>query len=141
MVFLQGEQIGEHLGRMAGVGETIVDRHAGVAGEHLHRLLLKAAELDGVEHPAEHPRRVLERLLYAEVDLLTGEKHRMAALFAERGVERAAGTGRGLLVQHRQRAAAEPLLYAPGATVGLGLTGEVQQQAEVGCGKVAQREQ
>ena len=61
------EEVGQHLRRVPLVRQPVVDGHAGVGGELLDVGLGVAAELDGVVHPAEHPRRVGDRLLVAEL--------------------------------------------------------------------------
>ena len=61
------EEVGEHLRRVPLVGESVVDGDAGVLGQHLDVDLTVAAELDGVVHPAEDPRRVGHRLLVAQL--------------------------------------------------------------------------
>ena len=62
-----GHEVGERLRRMGLVGQAVVDGNAGELGQLARRLLAVAAELDGVVHAAEHPRRVLHRFLVADL--------------------------------------------------------------------------
>ena len=62
-VLTHGEEVGEHLGRMPVIGESVVDRHPRVAGEFLDVGVVSPSVLDPVEQLSEHPRRVGHRLL------------------------------------------------------------------------------
>ena len=79
VVLADGEKVGQHLGGVPGVGEPVVHRDAGVAGQGLDRLLGVAAVLDGVVHAAEHARGVLDRFLGAELQLVPVHDDRKAA--------------------------------------------------------------
>ena len=110
---LEGQQVGEHLRGVPLVGEAVVDGDAGPLRQRLDRVLPESPELDGVEHAPEHPGRVLDRLLGAEVDVLLREEHGVAALLAEGGLEGAAGAGGPLLEQQRQGASPQALRTRP----------------------------
>ena len=89
------------------VGEAVPHRHAAVLREVLDVLLLEAAELDAVEHAAQHERGVAHRLLLAQLDVVLAQVLGVRAqVDAGRG-ERGAGAGGRLLEQQRDVLARE----------------------------------
>ena len=58
-VLLHGQHVGQHLGRVKGVGQTVPDRYAGVLAQGFDRFLGKAAIFDAVIHAPQHARRIL----------------------------------------------------------------------------------
>ena len=103
-----GQYVGQHLGRMPLVGEPVPHRHAGERAEYLRRLLGKTAEFDTVEHPAEYPGRVLDRLLVAEMGVLRTEIGNVPALVMRRDLEGRPGPRRCLLEDQRNVAPGQP---------------------------------
>ena len=96
-LLLHGQEIGENLRRVVFVGQTVVDGHAGVRRQVADRLLGEAAVLDGVVHAPEHPRRVLDRFLLADVRSRGVQVGDVGALVVGRRLEGTTGAGRGLL--------------------------------------------
>ena len=92
-----GQDVGEHLGRVPAVGQPVPHRHPGVLAEGLDGLLGEPAELDAVEHAAEHPRGVLHRLLVPSWDSSGPEVGDVRALVVRGDLEGRTGPGRGLL--------------------------------------------
>src|SRR5690606_34992321 len=88
--FLERHEIGESLGGMELVGESVVDRNAGVLREYLDGFLAVASKLDRIEHPAENAGGVLYALLDAEMNVVGREENGVAAFFGKGGLERAA---------------------------------------------------
>ena len=64
---MHGEEVGQHLGGMPLVCETVVDGYASVRGQVLHVAVGRAPKLDRVVHATEHPGRVGDRLLVSEL--------------------------------------------------------------------------
>ena len=56
-VLADGEHVGQHLGGVPLVGQTVPDRDARVRGQLLDQLLAVPPVLDPVEHPARAPGR------------------------------------------------------------------------------------
>ncbi len=116
-VVAHGEDVGQHLRGVPVVGEPVPHRHPGVGGQRLHLFLGVAAVLDAVEHPAEHPRGVLHRLLAAQLGVIRPDVGDVTALVVRRHLERRPGPCRGLLEDQRDappgqaaRPAAGPLV-------------------------------
>ena len=103
-----GEDVGEHLGRVPLVGEPVPDRDAGEVGEGLDGLLGESAVLDAVEHAAEHPRGVFDRLLVAELGVVRAEVGDVSALVVRGDLERRPGAGGGLLEDQGDVAPGQP---------------------------------
>src|SRR6185436_19435866 len=99
-----GEDVGQDLARVVFVGQAVDHRHARVGGERLELGLLEGADHDDVDHPADHARRVLDRLGAAELAVGGGQIHDRAAHLVHAGLEADARPRRRLLEDHRQRA-------------------------------------
>lgn len=126
-----GQHVGEHLGRVPVVGQTVEDGHARMCGQLLDIRLPAAAELDPVEHPAEDPDGVLHRLLVAHLRAGGVEVGGRRALVRGRHLEGAAGPGRGLLEDQGDVPAAEAGDLGAGTLGGFQLGRQVDQSAEL----------
>ena len=112
-------------------GQPVVDRHAGVRGQLLDVGLRVAAELDRVVHPAEHPRRVGDRLLVAELRSGRVEVGDVSTLVERGHLERRPGARRRLLEDQRDLLAVEPLDLAPGVLGDLQRLRQLQEEAQL----------
>ncbi len=92
-VFLHGQDIGQRLGGVKFVGETIPDRHTGVFRQLLHPRLFEAAVFDAVVHAAQHARGVPDGFLLAELRSGRVQIGHAGALVVGGHLEGAAGTG------------------------------------------------
>jgi len=125
-VLAERQEVREDLRRVPVVGQAVVHRHARPLGELVDGVLGEAAELDRVEHAAEHPRGVLDRLLVAHVRAARAEVRDVRALVVGGDLERAARARRVLLEDQRDLLAAQVLLLAAGLLGRLQLGGEVE---------------
>ena len=66
-LFTDGECVREHLGGMPLIGQTVKNGNAGVASESFDIFLLIAAELNAIEHAAEHARGIGDRFLVSHL--------------------------------------------------------------------------
>ena len=130
-VLAHGQRIGQHLRRVELVGQTVVDRDAGILRQDLDQVLREAAVLDRVVHPPEHPGGVLHRFLVADLRSLGSEVGHVRALIVGRHLERAAGAGRGLLEDQDDLFLLELLFLGPVALRGLQLGGEIEERDEL----------
>ena len=80
------------------VGEAVPYRHAGVLAEVLDDVLVEAAVLDAVVHPAEDARGVAHRFLVPDLRTLGPEVRHVGALVVCRDLERRA-RARGRLLE------------------------------------------
>ena len=125
-----GQHIGEHLRRVPLTGEAVPDWHAGESAEDLDRLLGEPAELDTVEHPAEHPRGVLHRLLAAKLGIVRPEVGDVAALIVRGDLEGGPGPRGRLLEDQGDATALEPAGPLTQPLLHLEVTAEVDKVAE-----------
>ena len=70
------------------VRQRVDGRNAGKSGELLDVALREGADDRAVNHPAHHPRSVLDWLAAAELDVIGVEKHRPPAKFVDTDLER-----------------------------------------------------
>ena len=126
-LLLDGEQVGEDLGRVPVVGEPVPHRHAGVLGQGLDRPVGEAAELDAVEEPAEDPCRIGHGLLLAELDVRLAQVLRVRSLVDAGDSEGTTGPGGRLFEEQGDVEAVERPLPYPGPFHDLELGRESQQ--------------
>ncbi len=131
-----GEHVGQHLGRVPVVGETVEHRHPPVLRQLLDGLLAVAPVLDPVEHPAEYPGGVLHGLLVAHLRTRRVEVGGGRALVGGGHLERAAGARRGLLEDQRDVLPAQALNLGPGLLGRLELGGQGDQAEKLLGGEV-----
>ena len=131
-VLHQGEDVGERLGGMIDVGQTVPHGNTGVGGETLDDLLVVAAVLDAVEEAAEDLRGVDHGLLLAHLGGLGIEERDVRAFVIGGDLKRAAGAG-GVLTGEQVAADA-------GALLRLQIGGEVEHIADLIGGEILQRE-
>ena len=91
--FEHGHEIGQDLGGVVEIGQPVPDRDPGVLRQPLHGFMLEAAELDAIEHPAQNARRVLDRFLFPQLDVVLAQVFRVGAFINAGHHEGAAGTG------------------------------------------------
>ena len=103
----QGQQIGQQLARMQEVGESIDHRHAGFQSQFDANLMGESANHDEVDPARQIARHVLDRFALADPDILRGEIDGVATKLRHPGLEGYARPQRGLLEDHRERAAAQ----------------------------------
>ena len=86
---------------MVDVRQAVPHGYPGPPGQLLDHALPKPPELDAVEHPSQHPGRILHVLLAAEVNVVLAQKLGVPPLVDAGDREGAPGTGRGLLEKKR----------------------------------------
>jgi hypothetical protein len=111
-VLAHREDVAQRLRRVPLVGQAVPDRDAAEQRQRLDQLLLGAAVLDAVVHPAQHARGVLHRLLVADLRAARVQVGDVGALVVGGHLERAAGAGRRLLEDEREVLARQVLLLA-----------------------------
>ena len=62
-----GQEIRQDLGGMKLIGQTVPDRDAGITGQILDDLLAVAPVFNAVKHPAQHPGRIRDGFLFADL--------------------------------------------------------------------------
>jgi len=140
-LLLHGEQVGEDLGRVPLVGETVPHRHPGVGGQDLHGAMGKSTELNPVEHAPEHPCRVGNRLLLAELDVALAEVLGMRTLVDARHGEGASGPRRRLLEYQGDALALQRTATDPGTLVALQRRRQLEQVTDLCRAVVEQLEE
>ena len=88
-----GEQVGQHLAGVGGVGERVHHRHRGPAGHLLQLVVLEGADHQRVEVAGEHAGRVADGLAAAELRVARGEHHLRRARAGERPPRTRPGCG------------------------------------------------
>ena len=139
-VLHQGEDVGERLGGMIDVGQTVPHGNTGVGGETLDDLLVVAAVLDAVEEAAEDLRGVDHGLLLAHLGGLGIEERDVRAFVIGGDLKRAAGAGGGLLEEQHDVLTGEQVAADAGALLRLQIGGEVEHIADLIGGEILQRE-
>jgi hypothetical protein len=91
------QHVGQNLRRVKLIGQPVPDGHTGIAGQRLDRLLGKATVLDAVVHTPQYARRVLHRLLVADLRPLRAEVSHVRPLVIGSHLEGAARARAGLL--------------------------------------------
>ena len=93
-MFAHGQRVGEHLGRVELVGQTVEHRHAGVFRQFFDHVLPEAAIFDAVVHSAQDAGGVFDAFLMPD---LAGGRLQISyprPLVARGDFKRAAGAGR-----------------------------------------------
>ena len=135
-VVAHGQDVGQHLGGVPLVGEPVPHRHAAERGQGLDGVLGEASVLDAVEHPAEHPGGVFDRLADADVAAFGAEVGDVRPLVVGADLEGAAGAGRRLFEDEGDVAADHPLALGPGALLDPERVGQVDEGEELVLGEV-----
>jgi hypothetical protein len=133
---VHGEEVGQHLRPVPLLGESVVDRDAGVPGELLDVLLAGAAVLDRVEHAAEHPPGVGDRLLVAHLRAGRIQVRDVCSLIEGGDLERAARAGRALLEDQGDLLARQARRLVAGVLGGLQRLRERQHVQQLVAGEV-----
>ena len=98
-LFLDGQQIRQHLRGVELVGQSVPDRYPGIFRQLLHQLLTEPPVLDAVIHPSQHPGGVGDGLFLAHLrgpGVQIGDPHPQIVSSDLKG---AAGPGGSLLKQ------------------------------------------
>ena len=98
-MLLKRHKVGQNLRRVELIGQAIPHWYASVFGQVFHRRVLKAAEFNPIKHSTQHLCGVLNRLLFAKLDIILAEKLRRNAKIIGRDRKGTACTGRILLKQ------------------------------------------
>jgi hypothetical protein len=130
------QHVGQDLGRVELVGESVPHRDPGVLGKRLHRLLREPAVLDAVEGAPEHSGGVLHRLLVTDLGAAGLEVGDVRALVLRGHLERGASASRGLLEDERDLLPGEVRLLVPGVLGGLQVGSELEQEPQLLGGEV-----
>ena len=130
------EYVGQHLGRVPLIGETVPHWHAGIFGEDLDIGVGRSSVLDPVIHPSEHPCGVPDRLLVPDLGSARSEIGDVGTLVEGADLEGAHRTGRGFLEDEGDIATCQALPLAPGALVVAKPTREVDEVEEFVLGEV-----
>ena len=116
--------------------EAVEDRDAGPLRQLADTLLTGAAVFDGVVHPSEDPRRVLERFLVADLRAGRIEIGDVRPLVVAGDLERAARARGRLLEDQADFFVGEVLLLGAGVLGALQIAREVEQITELARGVV-----
>ena len=123
----KSEDVGQDLAGMELVGQAVDHRHSRVRGKALDLVLAVGADHHQVDHAADHPRAVLDRLGAAQLAVARGQVHHAAAQLVHAGLEAHPGAGRGLLENHRQRAVGQRMVLLVGLELLLDDGGALEQ--------------
>ena len=124
-----GQLVGQHLGGVPLIRQSVPHGDAGELSQGLDVLLLLAAELDTVVEAAQHPGGVRHGLLVAHLGTGGVEVGDLCTLVVGRHLEGAAGTRRGLLKDESDVLPGQALHLAAGLLVLLELGGQLKQGA------------
>ncbi|MPM61501.1 hypothetical protein SDC9_108361 [bioreactor metagenome] len=110
-LFLDGEEIGNRLGRVPEVALHVIDRNLGKLCQFLHPLVAadeRIAYANAMSHAGEHFDGVLRGLAVVNLRRLGRKVVRMTAKLGDAALERVARTSGFLKEQHKQRFVLEP---------------------------------
>jgi hypothetical protein len=125
-MFLERHDVGHQLAGMAGFGQAVDHRNAGVRGQLCEFPDAIGAQHDGVDVAGQHARGVGHGFAAAQLHVTIGQNRDVAAKLAHGDLEADAGAGAGLFEQQRQRAAGE---RGAGVLPGLDGGGDLQDVA------------
>ena len=125
------QEVGEDLGGMELVGQAVPDRDPGELRQVLDDLLAEPAVLDAVVDAAEDARRVLHRLLVADLRPLRAEVGDVRPLVVRGDLERDPRPGGGLLEDDGDVLAAHVLALVPAVLRALEVAGQVQEEPDL----------
>ena len=120
------QRIGEHLGRVELVGQTVEHRHACILSQLFHHILPKTAIFDAVKHPPQNTRRILNAFLMPD---LAGRRLQISypcPLIACSHFKRATGAGRCFLENQGDVFSLHPLHLVSCFFSGFQLGGKVE---------------
>ncbi|EGE57166.1 hypothetical protein RHECNPAF_470049 [Rhizobium etli CNPAF512] len=129
-MFAHGHDVGDHLRRMIFVRQSVIDGHPGVFCQRLHAFLRRAAIFDRIIHAPQHPRRVLEGFLVANLRAGGIEIGHVGALVRAGDLEGASRSRRGLLEDQANFLAFQMLLFGAGVFGPLQVASEVEEVTE-----------
>ena len=81
------EQVGKDLAGMLFIGQSVDGRDPAKVRKLLDVTLCKRADHRAVKHPPHNPRRVLNRFAAPQLDVVSREKHDIAAQFSDTDFE------------------------------------------------------
>ncbi len=108
-----GQKVGQHLGRMELVGQSVPDGHTRMFGKFFHDLLPETTVLNAFIHTPKNPRRIRNALLFAD---LGARRIQIGASHTEimsRHLKGAACSGAGLLKDQGYVFSAKPVHRNP----------------------------
>ncbi|MNF62755.1 hypothetical protein D3C84_444400 [compost metagenome] len=115
---MEGLHVGQQLAGVQVVGQAVDHRHSRIRGELGQGAVGEGADHHRIEHARHDDGGIANRLAAAELGVAWREENRLAAQLDHAGLERQAGTGRGLLEDHPQYAVLQRLeQHAPVAQV------------------------
>ncbi len=124
-VLLDGHHVGQNLGGMVEVRQSVPDGDTGMLSQKLHRLLLEASELDAIVKAAQNLGRILNRLLLAH--LAVAEEGNLGSLVETGHFEGAAGPGGRLLEKENDILALKQVSPDTAPLLGFQIHGKIQK--------------
>ena len=140
-VLAHGQHVGEHLGRVVFIGQTVEHRHAGELGQVFDDFLLEAAVLNGVVHAPQYAGGVFHGFFVTDLRGVRVDISDIGALVIGRDFEGAAGAGRGLFEDQRDVFAFQVLSFSAAVLGALEVARQVEQEHQFTLGVVHQAEQ
>ena len=111
------KRVGENLTRVQKIGERVDHRHTPRCRQPLHFTMIEGAHDQPMDKPRQHPRRILNRLTAAELNIVLIQKKRIAAELMNPDLKRNPRARRRLGKNHRPRLARERSRCAAGAAL------------------------
>ena len=136
-VFRDGEEVGQDLAGMVGIGQRVDDRHIGAGSDLFDLGLGKRAQHDAVVEVLKHLYGVLNRLAARESRVVVGHNAGVGAQTIGADLERVARAQRRLLHDDSDGLAGKRRLVDAGGPIGLLALGglEDKQAKQVPAGK------
>ncbi|MCY1416102.1 hypothetical protein D9M71_316030 [compost metagenome] len=101
-VFNEGLHVGQQLARVRFVGQAVDHGHTGIGGELGQGAVGVGPDHHHINHARQHDGAVANRLATAQLGVAWRQEDGLAAELDHAGLERHAGTGRGLFEDHAQ---------------------------------------
>ena len=130
-MLFHGHDVGQGLGGMIHVGETVEHGHAGILGQVFHHLLVVTPVFDAVEQASQHLGAVHQGFLFAHLGGFGIQEGHAGAFVHGRHFEGAAGAGGGLFEQQHDILALEELLADALLLFALQLVGQIEKVAHL----------
>ncbi|MNM63384.1 hypothetical protein D3C81_747500 [compost metagenome] len=108
-VFLERLHVGQQLARVRFVGQAVDHRHPRMCGEFGQGAVGMGTDHYRIEHARHDDGAVADRFAAAQLGVAWRQEDGLAAELDHAGLERHAGTGRGLLEDHAQHAVLQGL--------------------------------
>lgn len=134
LVLLDGEEVGEVLAGVIGLGHPVDNGNGGSRTDPLHGLLAKGPDHDGVHVLVQVLHAILQGLAPGELAPLYAVENRVAPQAVHPGLEADPGPQGRQLEEHYQRLVLHGVAVFPGVRLDLG--GEVQYLVDLVLGQV-----